>query len=205
MSVVRELPVKHFSLALVVGLWIAVSLPARAASTYFTTPQVLKEFFPKSQRVSYRKVTLGPAELAAVQGRLGYKPAKPEYVVFVATTGERVDGYAIIDEELGQHEQITFAVKLSPQGTVERHEVMVYRESYGEEITDARFRRQFQGKTVKDPVRAGVDIDVVTGATISSRSMAMGVRRALVLLDELILKPGALSGAQTAAQRAPKG
>jgi Na+-translocating ferredoxin:NAD+ oxidoreductase RnfG subunit len=186
--------VKHFALALLVGLGLGASLPARAAGTFFTTPQVLKEFFPKSQRVSYRKVKLGPAELAAVQGRLGYKPAKPEYVIFVATTGEHVDGYAIIDEELGQHEQITFAVKLSPAGVVERHEVMVYRESYGEEITDSRFRRQFQGKTAKDAVRAGVDIDVVTGATISSRSMAMGVRRALVLLDELILKPDA--GAQ---------
>ncbi len=205
MSVVRGWSVKHFSLALAVWLWVGVSLPAEAAGTFFTTPQVLKEFFPKSQRVTYRKVKLGPAELAAVQGRLGYKPAKPEYVVFVATTGEHVDGYAVIDEELGQHEQITFAVKLSPEGVVERQEVMVYREKYGEEITDARFRRQFQGKTAKDPVRAGVDIDVVTGATISSRSMTIGVRRALVLLDELILKPGALSGAQTAAPSAPKG
>jgi hypothetical protein len=197
--------VKHFSLALVVWLFVGLSLPAWAAGNFFTTPQVLKEFFPKSQRVTYRKVKLGPAELAAVQGRLGYKPARPEYVIFVATTGEQVDGYAIIDDELGQHEQITFAVKLSPAGVVERHEVMVYRESYGEEITDSRFRRQFQGKTAKDPVRAGVDIDVVTGATISSRSMAIGVRRALVLVDELILKPGALSGAQAAAPSAPKG
>jgi hypothetical protein len=197
--------VKHFSLALVVWLFVGLSLPARAAGNFFTTPQILKEFFPKSQRVTYRKVKLGPAELAAVQGRLGYKPAKPEYVIFVATTGEQVDGYAVIDDELGQHEQITFAVKLSPAGVIERQEVMVYREAYGEEITDSRFRRQFQGKTAKDPVRAGVDIDVVTGATISSRSMAIGVRRALVLVDELILKPGALSGVQAAAPSAPKG
>ena len=179
-----------------------MSLPARGPAR--TSPcRRLKDVFPKSQRVSYRKVKLGPAELAAVQGRLGYTPAKPEYVFFVATTGEHVDGYAIIDDVLGQHEQITFAVKLSPEGVVERHEVMVYREKYGEEITDARFRRQFQGKTVKDQVRAGVDIDVVTGASISSRSMTVGVRRALVLLDELILKPGALSGAQTSASSVP--
>ena len=157
------------------GLWLLVSmgasLPARAAATYFTTPQVLKAFFPRSERVTYRKVKPEGAQLAALQTRLGYKPAKAEYVFFVATTGEHVDGYALIDEELGQHEQITFAVKLSPEGAVERHEVMVYRESYGQEIADARFRRQFQGKTVKDPVRAGEDIDVVTGASISSRSM----------------------------------
>jgi len=113
MSVVRGGSVKHFALALVVWLWVGVSLPAEAAGTFFTTPQVLKEFFPKSQRVTYRKVKLGPAELAAVQGRLGYKPTKPEYVIFVATTGEHVDGYAVIDEDDGTCEQVDPAVPLS--------------------------------------------------------------------------------------------
>ena len=175
-------------------LAVLAASPSWAAATYFTTPQVLKAFFPQSQRVTFRKVKLEPTQVAALQGRLGYKPARAEYVFFVATTGEHVDGYAFIDDEQGQHEQITFAVKLSPEGAVERQEVMVYRESYGEEITDARFRRQFQGKTVKDAVRAGADIDVVTGATISSRAMAAGVRRALVLLDALVLKPEPVKG-----------
>lgn len=183
----RKWTVKPFVLAVAL-LGAALPLSAQAAATYFTTQQVLREFFPKSEKVSYRKLKLEPAEVAVLQERLGYRPARPEYVVFVATTGEHVDGYAIIDDEKGQHELITFAVKLSATGVVERQEVMVYRESYGEEITDPRFRKQFVGKTAKDPVRAGQDIDVVTGATISSRSMAIGVRRALILVEELVLK-----------------
>ena len=185
---VKRSAVKHVGLAAVM-LCLAGASTAQAATTYFTTPQILREFFPKSQKVGFRRFPLTPALVAALQERLGYPPRRQEYVVFVATTGERVDGYAIIDEELGQHEEITFAVKLSPAGVVERQEVMVYREKYGQEIMDPRFRRQFVGKTAKDPVRAGVDVDVVTGATISSRSMAIGVRRALILLDELVLKP----------------
>lgn len=195
----REWPVKPLILAVAL-LGASLPLPARAAATYFTTQQVLREFFPKSEKVSYRKLKLEPAEVAVLQERLGYRPGKPEYVVFVATTGSHVDGYAIIDDEKGQHELITFAVKLSAAGVVERHEVMVYRESYGEEITDPRFRKQFVGKTAKDPVRAGQDIDVVTGATISSRSMAIGVRRALILVEELVIKKDrALTGTASAA------
>lgn len=185
---------KRLAVAAIVA-WLSLPSGAEAASTYFTTPQVLREFFPKSQKVGYRRVKLTPALAQRLKERLGYTPRLAEYVVFVASTGERVDGYAIIDEELGQHEQITFAVKLSPAGVVERHEVMIYREKYGEEITDPRFRRQFVGKTARDPVRAGVDVDVVTGATISSRSMAIGVRRALILLEELVLKPTGTVGA----------
>ena len=185
---------------LVATLWLSAAPRAEAATTYFTTPQLLREFFPESEKVGFRRFQLTPALVAALEERLGYPPPRPEYVIFIATTGEHVDGYAIIDEELGQHEQITFAVKLSPTGIVERQEVMVYREKYGQEITDARFRKQFVGKTSKDAVRAGVDVDVVTGATISSRSMAIGVRRALILLEELVLKPRPSVGA---AQPAP--
>jgi electron transport complex protein RnfG len=186
--------VKHLSLfALLLGLALAPA--AHAASTYFTPQQVLREFFPKSEKVSFRRVVLSAQQAAALRGRLGYTPPRPEYVIFVATSGGQVDGYAIIDEERGQHEAITFAVKLSVQGVVQRQEVMVYREKYGDEIRDSRFRRQFEGKTVKDAVRAGADVDVVTGATISSRSIAIGVRRALILLDELVLNPGGLAGA----------
>ena len=188
MSVVSPLAVKA-SLVLLALCLALNAAPARAAATYFTTPQVLRTFFPKSERVTFRKLKLTEAQRQALEARLGYAPARSEYILFVAMTGERVDGYAIVDEEKGQHELITFAVKLSPTGVVAQQEVMVYREAYGEEITDPRFRKQFQGKRAQDAVRAGVDVDVVTGATISSRAMAVGVRRALVLVDELVLEP----------------
>ena len=132
------------------------------------------------------------------KGRLGYAIKKPSYTFYVAKSGEVIDGYALIDEELGQHLPITFAVKFSPQGVVQRQEVMIYRERYGDEIRDPRFRQQFEGKTAADPLRASEEIIAVSGATISSRAMTVGVHRALVLLDELILSPQRPRSAQLA-------
>lgn len=176
-------------------LFLALPSVASASGTYFTTAQVLKEFFPRSERVTYRKLPVTASHAATLEKKLGYVPAKREYVVFVALTGDKIDGYAIVDDERGQHEPITFAVKLSPDGVVQRQEVMVYREKYGEEITDPRFKAQFAGKTSKDALRAGVDVDVVTGATISCRSMAIGVRRAIALVETLVLSEGAVAAA----------
>ncbi|HEY0839947.1 MAG TPA: FMN-binding protein [Vulgatibacter sp.] len=176
---------------LALALAVVAPAAAQASATYFTTPQVLREFFPRSERVTYRKVAIGASHERALSERLGYRPARKEYVIFVAYTGDHVDGYAIVDDERGQHEPITFGVKLSPEGVVERQEVMVYREKYGEEIVDPRFRAQFVGKRASDPIRAGQDVDVITGATISSRSMAVGVRRAVALVDVLVLHPPA--------------
>ena len=138
------------------------------------------------QRVTFRRLALEPAARERLRRRLGYLPPRPSYVVYVASTGERTDGYAIVDEEMGQHEMIGFAVKLSPSVVVERQEIVAYRESRGDEVTDPRFRGQFVGKSGRDPLRLSVDIAAISGATISSASMASGVRRAIALVEELV-------------------
>ena len=173
---------------------------ASADQVFWDKRELLRDFFPDSERVGFRRFDLDPARRLRLQQRLGYELAKQRYTFFVATTDGRVDGYALLDDEKGQHLPITFAVRFSPNGTITRQELVAYREAYGSEIRSPRFRRQFVGKTVADPIRAGSDIVVITGATISSRSMAAGVRRASVLLDELVLSGRARlsSGARAA-------
>ncbi len=174
-----------------------------AAQTFFTPRAILADFFPQSQGVTYRKFELSAELRARLEPRLGYPLPKPSYTFYVAKTGERIDGYAIIDEEMGQHLPITFAVKFSPQGAVQRQEIMVYRERYGDEVRDNRFRQQFVGKTPSDSLRPGEDVVAVSGATISSRAMALGVRRSLLLLDELVLQPQRLQKASSMNDHAP--
>jgi electron transport complex protein RnfG len=175
-----------------------VGAAARADNVFFTTRALLTEFFPKSERVTYKTYVLEPATKARVAKRLGYVPAKDRYTIYVATTQGKIDGYAVIDDELGLHQPITFATRLSPRAVIERLEVMVYREPRGDEVRDARFRKQFEGKTSRDPLRLNQDVDAVSGATVSSASLATGARRAAVLVEELALAhsphPAALAG-----------
>jgi hypothetical protein len=168
-------------MAVLAAVWLRPA-PA-AAERYHTKKSILADFFPKSDSVSYIAFTPSAAERGQLKQRLGYLPARAKYYFYVAKTGDRIDGYAFIDNELGQHEPITFAVKLSADGVVQRQEVLAYREKWGSEIRHKRFRKQFVGKTVRDRCQAGRDIHVVSGATISSHAMARGVRRSLVLFD----------------------
>lgn len=186
------------------GLLIAPSplvRSAQAQATFFAPRALLADFFPRSQVVSFQKFDLTPQQRTHIEAQLGYPLKKASYTFYIAKSGDHIDGYAFIDEENGQHLPITFGVKLSPAGAVERQEVMVYRERYGDEVRDPRFRQQFVGKTAADPLRPGEEVIAVSGATISSRAMTLGVRRCLVLLDELILRPSraAQNGASAAA------
>jgi hypothetical protein len=165
---------------------LSVAPAARADGIYYSTRDLLADFFRHSQAVTFKKVALGLAERARLVQRLGYAPSKSSYTFFVATSGGHVDGYALIDEENGEHLPITFAVKLSPTGVVERQEIVAYREPRGDEVRDERFRRQFVGKSARDPIATNQDIVAISGATISSRAMAVGVKRAVVLFEELV-------------------
>jgi len=167
----------------------------RAETSYFTTRGVLAELFPKSEKVAYRTYALDASKRARLAQRLGYQPPRDSYTIFIATTKGNVDGYAIVDDEKGLHQPITFATRLSPRGIVERVEIMVYREPRGDEVRDARFRKQFEGKTAHDPLRLNRDIDAISGATISSASLATGVRRAAILVEELALGTSTVAAA----------
>src|SRR3954447_10112020 len=111
---------------IILPLLVALAaVPARAEQVYFTPRDLLADFFRTSQNVTYKKLQLDEAGKQRLQHRLGYVPEKQSYTFYVATSVGRVDGYAFIDEEKGEHLPITFAVKLSPAGKIERQEIVI--------------------------------------------------------------------------------
>jgi Na+-translocating ferredoxin:NAD+ oxidoreductase RnfG subunit len=102
--------------------------------------------------------------------------------------GDRVwratDGsWFIVDEVVGKHEMITYAVALSPAGVVTGIEILEYVESYGYEVAEAKWRQQFIGKVASDPIKLNQDIQNIGGATLSCKHLTDGVKRVAVLYD----------------------
>ena len=186
---------KSLSVTIVAALGLVAVAPTAAASggeVYFTVRQLLADEFSGSERVSFVRVAPKSEVRAAIEKRLGRKLPHGEYTFYVARTGDHVDGYALFDEERGQHELISFGTFFDAQGKVTRVEVLAYREPYGDGIRAERFRRQFVGRGAVSGFRAEHDIDAVSGSTISSHAMCVGVQRASVLLDALVLARGAV-------------
>jgi hypothetical protein len=175
-----------FNLAVRFALVGAVALlPLRAvAYAYFTEEALVASFF---EGAGADRVEWSPSadQQARFKALVGYPPPKRSYTWLVASepdTASALPRYALIDEQLGQHEPITFGVLLHADATIERIEVMVYREAYGDGVRAASFREQFHGLLFRNPMRAGKEIRIVSGATISSRALATGARRASALL-----------------------
>ena len=92
-------------------------------------------------------------------------------------------GWFIVDEVVGKHEMITYAVALNPSGAVTGIEILDYVESYGYEVAEVHWRNQFIGKTATDPIKLNKDIQNIGGATLSCKHLTDGVKRVAVLYD----------------------
>ena len=106
--------------------------------------------------------------------------------------GERVwrtaqGEWFIVDEVVGKHEMVKYALAIGADGAIKGIEIMEYVESYGYEVGEASWRHQFVGKTVEAPLKLNQDIKNISGATLSCKHLTDGVKR-LMVMHELALK-----------------
>ena len=165
-----------------VALWLWPH--AAEATVYLSTEQALRLAFPSAQTITPADVTLTPEQqqrAAAMAG--GPVPAAGPWTIYTATAGEQLLGRAVVMEEIGKYEPITFLVAAGPDGRVLDVLILVYRESRGGEVRRPNFLRQYRGKAAQDPIKVSQDIVNITGATLSARAVSVGVRRALALFS----------------------
>src|SRR5437660_11840923 len=156
--------------------------PSAFAVRYLTVDQAQQAIFPG------KSLTAAPAKLATVKGKAieqasGVRVLHNEQQVWRVSDG----GWFIVDEVVGKHEFITYAVGLNANGSVKQIEVMDYRETYGGEIRNENWRAQFVGKTSQSPLKLDRDIKNISGATLSCRHVTDGVKR-LLAFYEIALK-----------------
>lgn len=168
------------------------SLTHAQSATYFTKAEILSHFFAASEKVDFEKFSLTAVQITGLKKKLAVANIPASWTIYTARTKNRTDGYAIIDHVKGKEEPITFALCISPDGKLREVEILQYRESHGGAVKNKSFRKQFVGKSATSPLKIGQDIQNVSGATISSRNLAAGVKRALAVWSILYQKDNKL-------------
>ena len=163
---------------------VAAVAPAQAA-VYLSVEQAQTAIFPRAT-FQAAPVTLTPAQVAAVQKLSGQRLRSPTLKAWRVSTG----GWFIVDQVIGKHEFITFALGLDAGGAVRGVEILEYRESYGGQVTAPAWRAQFIGKRAGEPLTLGADIRNISGATLSCKHVTEGVKR-LLATHAVALAPAA--------------
>lgn len=153
---------------------LILSTAARADVTeWMSVDEFLKQAFPE-QNQQPQILWLTPELRADIERVLdrGYAGSRIRYW----SNGTRS---AWVLEQVGKERPIT-AGFVTEQNRIIMTNVLVYRESRGGEIRYEAFRRQFVGAKIKKN-KLNQQIDGITGATLSVRSMKQMAQAALVL------------------------
>jgi len=162
----------------------AVVSTAAYGTTYLSLEQAQAAIFPGAQ-LTAAFVTLTKEQVSAIEKNSGVNVRKNEVKLWKSSDG----GYFIVDEVVGKHEFFTIAVGLNADSSVKQIEIMDYKESYGYEVRNEAWRKQFTGKTSAAHLRLTDDIKNISGATLSCRHVTDAVKRLLTTYD-VALKPG---------------
>jgi Na+-translocating ferredoxin:NAD+ oxidoreductase RnfG subunit len=175
-------------------VWFAASaaavaegeVPEAYEKVYLTLSQALAIALPTDDAVEERVLVPTRSQRRRIERALGRKLPEANWHVHRSHRDGRTTGWAFAMDEQGKYYPITLIVGLTPDGPVRDVAVMVYREKRGDAVHRRRFLNQFQDKTVEDPLMVNRDIVHLTGATVSSWSIAAGVRKAVVIHDVML-------------------
>ncbi len=159
---------------------LVAAVPAQClAVQYLSAEQAQGLIFPQAREFLPSTITLTGPQSEQIEHLSGVHLRTPVQRVLQARAEGRTLGWIILDEVYGKHELISYALGINFDGSVRQLEILEYKEAYGYQVRNPAWRRQFAGKTAADPLKLDTDILNITGATLSCRHLAEGVKRLL--------------------------
>ncbi len=164
----------RFSKTQIGFLLVAGTAPLVAFSqVYLTEDQATGAIFPGT-KLTKRSIALTPEEVRRIEEKSGERVRNSTVTVWTGAKKEVL----FVDEVLGKHEFITYAVGVA-DARVKAIEILEYRETFGQGVVKPEWRKQFVGKDFTAPLKLNQDIVNISGATLSSAHVTAGVRRLL--------------------------
>ncbi len=159
--------------------FLSASIPLVSYSqVYLTEDQAVKVFFPH-QVLARKTLELTTDQVNRIEKESNGTVRSTSLVVWQGPNKETM----FVDNVLGKHENILYAVAFTADRKVKGVEILEYRETYGGDVKKDEWRNQFVGKDVTAPLRLNQDIVNISGATLSSAHVATGVKRLLHTLE----------------------
>ncbi|MGE4063126.1 MAG: FMN-binding protein [Rhodospirillaceae bacterium] len=148
----------------------AAAAPAAQATVFMNIEQAQQLIFP-GIKLKEHFVTLDQDQYNALVDEVAGEPYGRKVRAWRTPDGE----WFVIDQVPGKDEWITYAVGIDTKGTVKQIEIIETEENY-DAITHPAWRSYFRGRQRKFDIKR---IPIISGSTLSSQNMAVGVRRVL--------------------------
>ncbi|MEP0211630.1 MAG: FMN-binding protein [Cellulophaga sp.] len=109
----------------------------------------------------------------------------PKDYVFKIKTDDTVTGYAYVGQANSMKNVFDYVVFINKDLSIKKTKVLIYREDHGRQIGAQRWLKQFIGLSINKKPVYGENVDAISGATISAKSMTIAVKDVLETIQKL--------------------
>lgn len=162
---------------------IAFAATPGVAKQYMSLEQARALIFPQAPEFVAAPVALTAEQVRHLERQSRVNVRSPNQQVWKVQAAGALLGWFILDQVIGKHELITYAVGINANGTLRQFQVIEYVEAWGYQVRELKWRDQFVGKTIADALEVGVDIGNISGGTMSATHITDGIKRLLFLHD----------------------
>ncbi len=150
------------------------------------TETYLKNYFDKEVNLEVEKYFLPLKIRRNLENQVQQRFYTDFVYLYSVKENDKIIAYAILDNVLGKVQPITFLVIYDMDFSIKETKIIKYREEHGSEVQNDEWRRQFLGKTPDSKFQLDKDIDGISGATISVKSLIKGVKKTTLLIQNIV-------------------
>ena len=147
--------------------------------------EIITNTFNKDVQYVYEKYIIPDSLKTKVENTTQQKFFSESVYILKIFDEEILSGVALLDNVYGKEMPITFLVIFEDSGKIILADIVKYREPYGGAVQNENWTEQFKKKESNSGFSVGDDIDGITGATISVKSVTKGIYKLSLLYKEI--------------------
>lgn len=178
--------------ALAIALALVATPLAAAATVFLSRTEAIETAFPAADRVEEQTYVLTEGQVRVIEERARTRLESKIVTVYTGHKDGAVMGHALIDVHVVRTQPEAFLVVISPDGQVRDVRMLAFYEPR-EYLPPERWFEQFRHERLTPELSTRRKIHSIAGATLSSRAVTGGVRRALALFEVLVVEDGVAS------------
>ncbi|MAR30244.1 MAG: hypothetical protein CMG24_04845 [Candidatus Marinimicrobia bacterium] len=120
-----------------------------------------------------------------IENKIKQKFYRGKIFYWIIKTPDEIN-YALLDNSIGKTMPITYLVIFNNDLEVINSSIIKYREPYGGEVSGKKWLSQFNGMASESIYKFEKEIDGISGATLSVRSLTKGINKLSLLLPYVI-------------------